>query len=934
MITRVFLGWDRPFLSLAVDWLMTQRRDALPGLLVVVPTAQSGRRLREALAEAGGAVLAPRFTTPGALLQPAAADVAPDWTERLAWAETMEGIADWSEFAAAFPTPPGEGRQWAGALALEMTRLRRSLQENGLTLATAARTLAGSPEAERWQALAMLEARVDRQLADWGFRSRSAVLAAGLPEPAAAEIILAGVPELPPVLARAIAGWPLPVTALIGAPVAEADAFSPPGCPDEAWAGRPLPWPEAPGRVEVHADPRQQAAAALRAVAEAGSAASIVTLGAADPQVGCELARTFTRADWTAFRPGAEPPPTGLWRWMRVWTHWLAGPRLAGLADLLALPETGPLVGGRRAAKADRLAALRDRWMVDGIDELERLIGTMETGTDDEPERKQRFEARKTEAIEVLEAARHLEAWARGCLHGDFPAEMDRLLGKLAIAGDADAATAMSEWIHAAAPLIRELRRTPGFWIELMLTEVSPPAPAPPENRVIDIQGWLELFHEPGTHLVLCGMNEGHVPARTGNDPWLSESARTILKLPTQNARAARDAFLLQALLEARRHGGRVDLFCGKTGEGGETLLPSRLLLSGPRDDLPRRVHCLFREIEPPDAGMRWHADWQWLTPVKEPPARVNATAFADYLACPFRYYLKHVVDHRATSASRREWDHRDFGNAAHEVLERWGRDPEARDFSKTEAIEKWVVAEMERVIAERFGKRPPLAVRIQAEALRQRLGWFARTQACQRADGWTVIDVERKVTIAFGECSVSGKIDRIDRHQDGRLRLLDYKTGEIKTAEAAHRKAVKPATLVPPHLAQDGCPAVHEAIGNGKPYQAIWQNLQLPLYAAALADAGESLPVPGYFLLPAKAAETAVVEWKVFDEPTLDAARTCAAWITGQIVAGVFWPPAEKVKYDDFRKLAPVGSLAAAFFVPGDWQAGALPEAEIPANP
>ena len=50
MVERVCLGWDRPFLLRAVEWLLA-RRDELPRMLVVVPTAQGGRRLREALAE-------------------------------------------------------------------------------------------------------------------------------------------------------------------------------------------------------------------------------------------------------------------------------------------------------------------------------------------------------------------------------------------------------------------------------------------------------------------------------------------------------------------------------------------------------------------------------------------------------------------------------------------------------------------------------------------------------------------------------------------------------------------------------------------------------------------------------------------------------------------------------------------------------------------
>ena len=40
-------------MEVLLDWLW-ERRNEMPGMLVVVPTAQSGRRLREGLAERGG----------------------------------------------------------------------------------------------------------------------------------------------------------------------------------------------------------------------------------------------------------------------------------------------------------------------------------------------------------------------------------------------------------------------------------------------------------------------------------------------------------------------------------------------------------------------------------------------------------------------------------------------------------------------------------------------------------------------------------------------------------------------------------------------------------------------------------------------------------------------------------------------------------------
>ena len=895
MMERVFLGWDRPFLTRAVAWLL-ERREDLPGILVVVPTAQSGRRLREALADAAGAVLSPRVVTPGSFLQSRDAEAAADWIEHVAWVEVLENVSDWSAYEALFPTPQGDGGNWAGGLAREMVILRHSLQDNGLLMSGAARKLGETVEAERWEALGRLEDLVERKLHLWGVKSRSRVLAEGLKFPSGiATIVLAGVAEVPPLVERALMAWQGQVEILIGAPASEADEFSASGKPDRRWSERTLPWPS--GSIQVVADPRQQAVEARRVIGEMKTPSDQVVLGSADTEVGDELARVFSREGWIAFHPAAAAVSGGLPRWFRIWCRWLAEPTLATLADLLALPETGFLVAGRRAQKAKTLAELRDRWMVVRTDDLRRRI---------EREIFQKDHDREA-AEELLKAATALESWRGSFLAENFTGPMTRILAALGRSGEKaeEAARAMGDWLAAASSLMERVKRGAGFWIELMLAEIPAPAPLPPDGRVLDVQGWLELFHEPGRHLVLCGMNDGKVPARSGGEPWLSEASRIKLGLTQDADRAARDAFLYYAMLEARRDGGRVDVICGKSGAGGDSLLPSRLLLAAGRDELPGRVKLLFKEVEPPEAGLRWHADWHWKPRAVEPPTRLNVTSLGDYLVCPFRYYLKHAVKMRSSDLGRSEWNARDFGTVAHAVLERWGRDEEARNFENPEAIHTWLSAELDRVVAEWFGKRVPLAVRIQTEALRQRLVWMARVQAANRAEGWEIVEVERKVELPVGEAMIVAMIDRIDRHRDsGRLRVLDYKTGKVESVDRAHRKKLGAASELPRHLSRE-CPAVYGGEEREKSADFLWHNLQLPLYAAALVAHGEPLPAPCYFTLSSTEAEVAIREWTNFEQADLDAAQACADWVAGQIAAAAFWPPAEKITHDDYAILA-----------------------------
>jgi len=898
MTERVFLGWDKPFLELATSWLLA-RRDELPRWLVIVPTSQAGRRLREALAEtAGGALLTPKIVTPGSLLATPDPSIATDWMERVAWLETLMSVEDWSIYQELFPQPPEKETNWAFGLAGELTDLRRALQENGLTLADAARLLAKSVEAARWAALAQLEGRMEQLLRAWGLQSRSRILAKGVSLPSdVTRVVLAGVTETPPLLDKALLACETQVTSLIAAPPSEDGAFSSTAQPLECWTQRLMPWPEGTwGSVRLVADPRQEATEALRAVVESGVSSDDVALGSADQATSAELSRIFTRAGWTAFHPAAQTVPSGLSRWLKVWSAWLKEPLLANAADLFAMPETSALVRGSRHSHATRLASLRNDWMAMRPDDLRLRMHTASF----------RSESHCESAEGALKAVETLESWRGDFLRMDVIAAMDKLLETMTLVSDETGAEAetMTLWLADAAPVMRQTTHDAAFWIGLMLDALPAPAPQPPDGRVIDVQGWLELLYEPGRHLVLCGMNEGKVPARQVGDPWLGEAARKQLGLRGNAERAARDAFLYQAMLEARRSAGRVDVLCAKTGDGGESLLPSRLLLATERDALPERVKFLFRGIEPPETGMRWHADWKWQPRAVELSPKLYVTSFSSWLACPFRFYLKHALRMDEPEPGRVEWNARDFGNIAHEIVELWGRDETARDLTESAALHDWFSATLDHTVAKWFSERPPLAVRIQTEALRQRLDWLATVQAAVRADGWQVIDVEWKFEIPIGGYTVVGKIDRIDRHEEtGALRVIDYKTGGNKTdgVEGAHRKIINAKTVLPAHLTAE-CPAIHSI--EKKPALCRWTNLQVPLYALAINQQYGILPEPCYFRLGDTAAKVGLFQWVDFSESDLAAAQACAEWVVSQIAAGVFWPPAEKLSNDNFTIL------------------------------
>jgi ATP-dependent helicase/nuclease subunit B len=133
----------------------------------------------------------------------------------------------------------------------------------------------------------------------------------------------------------------------------------------------------------------------------------------------------------------------------------------------------------------------------------------------------------------------------------------------------------------------------------------------------------------------------------------------------------------------------------------------------------------------------------------------------------------------------------------------------------------------------------------------------------------------------------------------------LDYKTSAGgKTCQEAHLASAREET--PP-------PAVLDLGGKRK----RWTDLQLPLYAhlwngKPLKEAS-SLSV-GYFLIPPAMDDTQVQVWDDFSDAMLASSLGCAESICQSVLKGLFWPPADRVMFEDIFRDAVGGELDAVF--------------------
>lgn len=878
----------------------------LSALMVVVPTKQSGRRLREAIAgyaaTQGQAAFPPRVLTPDRLIaSDATGSEASPLESLLAWAEVFRGL-ELEEFRSVFPIdPPERNFAWAVRLAQGFARLQGSLAEAGLRLSDVpAKAGADFPEAERWRQIAELERRHTRELASRNLREAQAAKIERAAAPVLPEgiqgIVMLGTPDPLPLALRALAvhAQSVPVEVAVFAPEADAAAFDAWGRPlAETWTTRPFALREFEQRVQLCADPAAQAERVI-AVARGygGSDPGVLGAGVADSEVLPLLEAGLRHAGLAGFNPeGRACHGDGFYQLLAALAGLARDDSFAAVETLARCPdflEFLPARGNAEVSAAGSLAALdemRARHLPPDLAAARRhapgsaalaavaeLRATLVAGV---------FPENAAAALRLVFGARKFDlARPADALAAESAKAWTEVMRETKEAAAVFGNISNAEWWDVALRLYGELQHSD-----------DKPAGA------IELQGWLELLWEDAPHLVVTGLNDGSVPEAVVGDPFLPESLRERLGLKTNAARFTRDAYLLQALAACREQGGRLDLLLGKTSVAGDPLRPSRLLLRCADAELPRRIKFLFSAVESARPNPPWRRAWQLQVPEATLPSRVAVTALRAWLDCPFRFYLSRVLRMEPVDPGKTELDALDFGTLCHAALEAMGNERALRDCTDAAVLREFLLNTLDATAARRFGRELTLPLIVQLESARQRLSRAAEVQAQTRADGWVIEWVEKKFVLDVGGLVVSGKIDRIDRHErTGAIRVLDYKTSD---------KPAQPwETHLRPARRDETAPEFARFLHRER--ETVWGDLQLPVYLRAIAAEFPGETECGYFNLPKASTETGIARWDEYTRELAESAWRCAEGVAAAIRAREFWPPNEKVRpeYDDFAAL------------------------------
>ncbi|WP_161635174.1 PD-(D/E)XK nuclease family protein [Desulfovermiculus halophilus] len=321
--------------------------------------------------------------------------------------------------------------------------------------------------------------------------------------------------------------------------------------------------------------------------------------------------------------------------------------------------------------------------------------------------------------------------------------------------------------------------------------------PEGPEARV-RIMGILEAVGEHFDHLWIMGLTDQIWPPAPEPNPFLPASVQRDLGMPRSSPE--RELDYARNVLDRLTHSSPdVVLSCPEREEDRE-LLPSPLLR-----DLPVRLeHC-----EPETLCSPWEDRDQTLLvetfsdesgPPLPPPYRApgGSGLLRSQAACPFQGFARHRLQAEALDQPTPGLGPVERGSIVHLALEKlWAQCPDQAFLLTLDqnACTELIGSAVDRAVREMRGKRPLSLSKEYAVLERRRLmdllaEWLDLER---RRSPFQVHSLEKRLDVSIGGLQLNVAADRIDRLDNGKLVVIDYKTGRHTMSEWFQDRPVEP---------------------------------------------------------------------------------------------------------------------------------------------
>ena len=797
--TKEYLNPERKLVDEVVDWLCGSDRygskivdtpegaRSLAHILVVVPTAQSARNLRLALAQKASGdkrsgILPPAIVMANSLLELSGERVATQAEELSAMAEILLDC-DIGEYKNLFPkAPSGRTADWALDMAGVLLEIHKILGEANLLMSE----VSSSEDRGRWKDLAGIEKLFIEKLERSGIvarcMSRRRAVASGCRAEGIRQIVLPSAVDVTKAFADYLENSEQDVSVLIHANEEDSAKFDEWGRPAEIFVSGIDP--KTIGSAPTAVMETDAIAKYFRDVKDGEAFPALVVCDSEMyPELEGAFQNHFSGDELVLRNPSKENlSRSSLGRLLGA---------IVKLGDerdyntFSALIRTGDMARwaqGALSASAGEIASFAGALDIVQNARLPRTLDDVISGAATEMQNARREEDKKAIAG-LLRLAETVEKEI-----GE-PFEFLKKIFSCVVLSEKNPA---DRELAAAAKTVRDIREAcaseaiPAFLrrkIFARLLKSSSYMLEPAAENVLVASGWLEAPWCPDDEVVFAGFNEGCVPENIVGHPFVPDALRKQLGISTNSRREMRDSFILAQALKCRS-GDSVRVWMHQVSGDKNVMKPSRILFNAIGDkDVPDLALRLYAVTKGNEGAPMKELPPAWRLKLPFPPKgtvyrqKISPTELDGYLRCPFTFYLNETFGSRSDDR-RQELDSLAFGNLCHEVLDKFALEG-PKDSVDSGEIAAFLEDEVRRKL-QSFGLDLPAIVELQGEGAIERLNAFSVLQAARRRAGWRIVRSEQTLECRIKRCPtlVRGRVDRIDEHEKtGDLAIIDYKT-------------------------------------------------------------------------------------------------------------------------------------------------------------
>ena len=321
-----------------------------------------------------------------------------------------------------------------------------------------------------------------------------------------------------------------------------------------------------------------------------------------------------------------------------------------------------------------------------------------------------------------------------------------------------------------------------------------------PEARDVPIQvmGILESAGQEFDHLWVMGLTDEAWPLAARPDPFIPVPIQRAAGIPQSDPASSLelDRRITQGWLTCA---SEVVVSHPRMKKESE-LAPSPLIASitaAAVEDLGVARYPTLREAIRASGAIDKIDDGA-APPIAAPAHSGGTGLFKDQSECPFRAFARRRLASEPLEAPRPGLSLRERGNLVHEMLKGvWKKlgTSDALAAADEASLATILAASADEAIASVKRHRPDVLSGRYAELERVRLMRLAREWLAveRRRPGFAIVTLEEKRPITFGGVTVNAKLDRMDRLAAGGHAIIDYKTGECKTASWMGKRPQEP---------------------------------------------------------------------------------------------------------------------------------------------